>query len=224
MLEWTERKQAFTFGELSEEAKATACENEVQSEYGISNLDYNCFSQECITEMESELSEKGFMGAKIEYSGFWSQGDGACFTCKKVDLPKVLDIKEFCNNNNIRYSVVKAILPYLECEIKKEDYHYSHEYTVGAYIHEYEPYYKRIDAYLYEKEVILKLEKAVDAVQQTISRKFYRELENLYERCYSVEYIREFYTEYEGEFYFTVDGELIGDADTIKEMAGDNVC
>lgn len=46
---------------------------------------------ECaISDRLDELREMGFLEPDIEFTGFWSQGDGASFTCDGVDLPVLL--------------------------------------------------------------------------------------------------------------------------------------
>lgn len=40
---------------------------------------------------EDMMENCGIEDAKVQYSGFWSQGDGACFTAKNVDLPKLFN-------------------------------------------------------------------------------------------------------------------------------------
>jgi len=39
-----------------------------------------------IEDSVNELAEHGFEDAEIAFSGFWSQGDGASFTCKRIDV------------------------------------------------------------------------------------------------------------------------------------------
>lgn len=39
---------------------------------------------------QSALAQLGFEDAKISFSGFWSQGDGASFTCASVDVRKLI--------------------------------------------------------------------------------------------------------------------------------------
>ena len=65
--------QTFTFNELDESAKETAIQN-----YREGNLEYNWW--EWVYEDAKAIG--ALMGIdidKIYFSGFWSQGDGACF-------------------------------------------------------------------------------------------------------------------------------------------------
>ena len=58
--------------------------------------------EEVICDYERELNEIGFIEPSIAFSGFYSQGDGASFTCESVDLPVLLRhlIKEGFNHQS----------------------------------------------------------------------------------------------------------------------------
>jgi hypothetical protein len=43
-----------------------------------------------IEDSIKELAEHGFEDTEINFTGFWSQGDGASFTCKRIDVPLFL--------------------------------------------------------------------------------------------------------------------------------------
>jgi hypothetical protein len=64
----------FLFSELSDEAKKKAIKNnsEICFYYG--------WDRNIIEEEQARLEELGFSNVEILYSGFYSQGDGACFT------------------------------------------------------------------------------------------------------------------------------------------------
>lgn len=62
------------FNELNEDQK-----NKVISKLHDINLDHD-FLSDTIEQFKNDLETLGFKNIKIEYSGFNSQGDGACFT------------------------------------------------------------------------------------------------------------------------------------------------
>lgn len=69
-----------SFKELSESEKWELVE-------GLTGDDWH----ECIiNDQLDELREIGFLEPDIQFSGFWSQGDGASFTCDGVDFPVLL--------------------------------------------------------------------------------------------------------------------------------------
>ncbi len=75
----------YPFAELNVEAK-----KKVLKTFESINVEYNEWYQDEIELMKNQLFDHGFIDAEIFFSGFDSQGDGACFTCKRVDLSKML--------------------------------------------------------------------------------------------------------------------------------------
>jgi len=65
----------FTYGELSDKAKERA-----RSWYRESSRDDSFWSECAIDDAKEQLKFLGFEVDEIYWSGFWSQGDGACFT------------------------------------------------------------------------------------------------------------------------------------------------
>ena len=83
----TIRTKVYQFSELSKAAQQKAIEK---------NRDINTFydwHDLTTDEQTGELIKQGFEDAKIMFSGFASQGDGACFTCSNIDFNKFLDGK-----------------------------------------------------------------------------------------------------------------------------------
>ena len=69
-------KTYLKFNELTDKQKAKVLDN-------LRDLNTNYSWYECtIEEFESKLKKLGFYDIKTEFTGFWSQGDGACFTAK----------------------------------------------------------------------------------------------------------------------------------------------
>jgi len=56
----------------------------------VESLTGDDWHEETIIEFERELESMGFLEPSIAFSGFYSQGDGASFTCESVDLPVLL--------------------------------------------------------------------------------------------------------------------------------------
>ena len=116
----TIRTKIYKFEELSKESQANAIDKmrEINTEYD----DW----YECIFEgFQETLTEAGFLDATIQFSGFWSQGDGLCFDAK-IDASKfatTIDEKRVVNLIDNSYIS--------EFTIEKTSYanHYSHEKT-----------------------------------------------------------------------------------------------
>ena len=84
----TIRTKVYQFSELSESAKKKALEV-----YRDINTKYDDWHEPIIDGAMEDLEAAGFNEPKVYYSGFWSQGDGACFTCKSIDFDKFLNGK-----------------------------------------------------------------------------------------------------------------------------------
>lgn len=78
--EWHD--EGLEYDQLSDEAKETAREKVRESETGDEWWDF------IYDDWKERLEKKGFMVPDIAFSGFWSQGDGASFTCKYVDFQR----------------------------------------------------------------------------------------------------------------------------------------
>lgn len=70
----TKTINAYTYNELSPKAQATARDWWREASAGDSS-----FSEFAIDDAEECLAHAGFDIDKVYFSGFWSQGDGACF-------------------------------------------------------------------------------------------------------------------------------------------------
>lgn len=95
----TTQTTVFSFEELSEKAQAKAIEKECQT------LGENWTAEYAIESCNEWLRMLGFSDTKIYYSGFWSQGDGACFigdyafkkdTVEKIttEFPKFTELQD----------------------------------------------------------------------------------------------------------------------------------
>ena len=121
----TREYKVFQFNELSEEAQEKAIED-----FRNDRVQYdNDFVFEfTLDDWKEKLEKLGFTDPKIYFSGFWSQGDGACFEsdCDLVEIIKHLPTKD-------KY---KRLMPFIEegtvyCSIYSNSYstHYSHGRT-----------------------------------------------------------------------------------------------
>lgn len=83
----TVRTKVYKFNELGDKAQQKAIEW-----YRETGFDYE-WHELNIESWEDDLRERGFMKPKIYFSGFSSQGDGACFTCEYIDFKLFLEGK-----------------------------------------------------------------------------------------------------------------------------------
>lgn len=75
----TKETNLYEFSELSERAQ-----EKVLQEFCDINVDYDDWTD--VSYYEEQLQELGFEDSKVHYTGFSSQGDGACFECRNVDI------------------------------------------------------------------------------------------------------------------------------------------
>lgn len=103
------------------------------------NVDYEWW--DCLyDDFKVEMLEKGISVDQMYFTGFYSQGDGACFTGQ-------IDMKVFLKMHDLEQEFMGATffagLGELYANIEKHNHHYSHENT--AYIDLQEDTYNNYD-------------------------------------------------------------------------------
>lgn len=158
---------------------------------------------------QEKLNDEGFEDAEISLSGFWSQGDGASFTCPSIDVRKFIKahLKEVLNGHVSNIFDLRAFLhgdtshPYgefeFDCSIERTSFHnYCHENTISAeweaHLYEYDPYNNpEAD----ENELVYFLGQTlgpwIEDRARDLSREIYSNLEDEYEYLTSEEAIIE---------------------------------
>lgn len=109
------------------------------------NHDWWVFTVESFKE---QLEALGFANTDINFSGFWSQGDGASFT-GDWDSEKMLTVKELKEKGLVLSDWAKELKrvlkgnlkdiksKYATFSIKRTSHHYAHENTVSIFDAEY---------------------------------------------------------------------------------------
>lgn len=180
--------KTYTINELGEEAKAKAIENCRD----INVMDAEDYNFPVIERAEGDLLALGYHDIEILYSGFWSQGDGACFTAQ-VDIQKYIEAHKLKTKFRKLWEYEGGTIT-----IKHNaHYFYSTSTTVEA------------DGFYYEDK---KLGEQADALVEMIEKereelgnKIYKELEEAYDNTTSDEAVIE--TIECNEFAFTKEGE-----------------
>jgi hypothetical protein len=139
---------------------------------------------------------------ELYFSGFYSQGDGACFIADTVDTDLLIrtlfeeghDIPEDCllYSKDIHIRIQKSAAAFAS--------RYSHENTIEAYVHNED--YEQISA----KECI-HLENVITEWIRTECKAIHKSLQNYYEELQSDENVEEMIIE--NEHLFTLCGEYI---------------
>lgn len=145
----TIEKQVFTFEELSEEASQKVIEN-----YRNNSHDDSFVFDDVKNNYTEFLEYIGFNNVKIYFTGFYSQGDGACFTGSykyaKIDKKK---LSGFCLSMNFMLETIKMLTDLqkpmfysLTANISHRG-HYYHENSMGYEIKDSRAscYYDTID-------------------------------------------------------------------------------
>lgn len=180
--------KAYTFEELSPEAKAIALDN-----YRDLNVDHEWYKY-TIDDWKERLSEDGYLDADIHFSGFGSQGDGASFTAQ-MDLVKWISSRP-------QYT---ELLPLIEegditAIIKRTSRQYSHKNTCSAEV--------EVDYHVDKTEVNVLASALEDELEEDrirLCEELYRELGQEYDYLTSDEAVAETITI--NEYLFTAEGE-----------------
>jgi len=173
----------YLFDELGKEAQEKAIED--ARDNGI-NTDYD-WHDWILEEAKEKLERQGFENAEINFSGFYSQGDGASFNCD-VNLDKFLSGRR-CKTEYRKQLEEEE----LSICIRNNSNH-CHEYTMSISYNDYtETMTDKLEAFI--------LEEARDQ-----ARKIYRELEKENNYLMTDESITE--TLIANEYYFTEEGKI----------------
>lgn len=172
----------YTFPELSEEAKANAI-----AQYKEEKTDMLYDHDPMIEGFVEELEEIGITNVKVNYSGFWSQGDGLSFTCRVDDM------------GLFNKALVLGLAEDDTVEFVRTSHHYNHENTVRTHL--------ELDS---TNVIYDEVHEAIEKWRKEKCNEFYSRLEKYYYECTSDENIVEFYLD-EGDdsAYFTESGKLV---------------
>ena len=200
----TKRTTVYSFKELSEEAQERAMENYRES------FDFD-FHQEYLLE-DIKDSCPHIEDMDIEYTGFWSQGDGASFT-GTLDTEWTI---EFLNNyyrnstypDNMALEHIVQQLRYIDISFVRTSSMYSHENTCKAmlsgepewsvHVHESEPLLHAFGRAIPEFEAV------IDQYRSDLCHDIYERLRDEYNHYTSEEAITEYFDS--NNFLFEQDG------------------
>ena len=185
-------KLAYEYNELSDKVK-----QKLKDRY-CEHVEVD-FEVECL---ETILEELGFSSPKIAYSGFWSQGDGASFTCDNWQYKK--GMLAYIKQNYPTWTSLHLIAKELQSLSKKTGYtlEFSVYRTNHRYCHEnivecgfgYNEYDEKIQDYV------------GDAVKK-LCKTLYDSIKKSYYDATSDEAIADFYTS--NEYLFDENGRVL---------------
>jgi len=154
-------------------------------------------------DLKEELEKIGLTDVEINFSGFWSQGDGASFTCTCFDIKKLL--------NHFRIDT-RHVLAFIEdtvtIEIVRKNSHYYHEnstavetlYSGLVHLSKYKRFDKKLDT------VWMDLTHDMENYRRLKSIELYKRLKDCHEDLTSRESILE--TIESMEYTFNSEGKI----------------
>lgn len=196
----TKTIELYEFDELPEDVKADVIEK-----HRDINVDYD-WAKWSLEGHEERLEALGFNDPDISFSGFCSQGDGASFTCKSVDLVKFLKGQKALTRFKSLVNMEKSETGEFIASVDRFDHHYCHEHTVkaGVEVNWFDDEEQEIQEGL--SKMGDELQTLITETVRTLSKKIYRELESEYEYLTSDEEIIE--TLKANEYTFTASGRM----------------
>lgn len=184
-----EEVKVYEFSELSKEAKEHALEK--LRDINVNYQDWHDFT---LDEWKENLNKMGFYDVKIYYSGFWSQGDGACFIGN-------LDLETYLENikRKTKFKKLIELKDYINISIT-HNHRYYFSTSTNINIEFYDEETKEISDLLADLEEILKNHR------EELGNQIYKDLEESYIYLTSDEAVIE--TIEANDYEFTSDGEI----------------
>ena len=186
-------KTLYKFNELSSESKERAITSFQEDE------DYLAYEWDeyTISDFKTILELIGYYDITCYFSGFWSQGDGACFSARFSRNKRCLEkVKKYCPKEEKILNIVEKIQSEIplheEYEIKHSG-HYYHEYCTDVY-------------YLGDSEKAEQLDERFLELSRQLMEILYEKLNDEYDYLNSSEAIIEHIIA--NEYEFTEDGIL----------------
>lgn len=163
----------YDFRELSSDVQ-----DKLVEQYRNTNVEGQFWFEDIVTNWKEKLETFGFDNPKIYFSGFGCQGDGACFTCKDVDLAKYADhlIMQTESYDQAKWLQVFGLLYDKGLASAKI-------YQVGNYTHE-NSISLQYEVLVQSEDVHQRFNGLMDHIEQAmvkISKAIYRDLEDQHE-------------------------------------------
>jgi hypothetical protein len=193
----------YTFDELTPEAQKKALDK--YRDWNVNGWNTDSWADYMIEEtFKEELTELGYINPKIMFSGFGSQGDGACFTCDDIDVAEVLrrltnikDEKTLLLNWGLLINNHKSEEVTMNIEHSGRYYH-AHSTTLDISNN------RDNDAVL--ETMVTEFYELCSKEIVELGNSLYKRLEKEYDELTSDEAIKEAWLD--NEYYFTADGVL----------------
>lgn len=171
--------------------KLDEAQQKLVDKYRDINVEWNDWHESVIEDFKVSMLQDNYIHVdRVHFSGFWSQGDGACFEGYVSDFPEYMD-KHYQPE---QYPMVRKLLDkggsvYFKC---KHSGHYYHEYCV-EYGYGADRLEDVLDTHSEVQEAAIKvldekLDKELDLLEEDLKdtfrdhmRKLYKDLQEQYE-------------------------------------------
>ena len=184
---FSESEKTFSFSELPKDIQEKIIEDEKNN---ISESGDDFWSEPILEGFHEDMEALGLTDIEVEYSGFWSQGDGASFTARVYNSENKKFITEA-----LGLKVLDEVAENLLITIRRESTRYSHHNTMIAHV--------EVDGDdEVEKDmgtgmiITINVEEACEAIEEATgnwardrAKKLYDDLETAYEEQFKDEYI-----------------------------------
>jgi hypothetical protein len=192
----------YNINELSQDVKETVIERERNSDNGL----WRIYAGDALDEWKERLDLIGFTDADIDYSGFYSQGDGASFTAI-IDLDKVLNTLIMCgyvdtDDFNFKRVFIFADNDFIHFGITRLSSRYAHEKTCDVYSN----LYINSTHDIHDK-LCIDIAERIDSLRIDLCQAIYKDLEAQYEYLQTDEFILDNLTA--NNLQFTISGVLV---------------
>ena len=220
-----EEDKEYTFEELSPEAKINALD-----EMRDINVEYTEWHQPVVEGFEEEMKELGLEEVEVQYSGFYSQGDGASFTGEVYDsktfMSKALDLKDTewldmgeeekpededsrlrADLLDIGFDTREKLTPdNFRIAIDRISSRYAHENTIEGRV-DIDDIPESIEDEVPTEAIVGEIEEKVTDWARSEAKTLYRNLERYFDELTSDEIVEE--TIIESDYRFNKDGKLV---------------
>lgn len=193
----TKKIDLFKFHELSEVGKQKVIAD--NSDILINCWNANAWAEEIIVTYEAKLEAMGFEDAEIFFSGFYNQGDGACFDAKP-------NLEKLAKTLLYKSKLVKRIAT-LADNGEIEGKIYKNAIAASRYKHEHTRYFEFCEDE--PKDIIEKMRVDAEFLRVQMCKLIYKALYEEYQYLTSVDAITEYFVENDDEF--TAEGKSYDD-------------
>ena len=123
---FSESEKTFSFSELPKDIQEKIIEDEKNN---ISESGDDFWSEPILEGFHEDMEALGLTDIEVEWSGFWSQGDGASFTARVYNSENKKFITEA-----LGLKVLDEVAENLLITIRRESTRYSHHNTMIAHV------------------------------------------------------------------------------------------